>query len=139
MSDQSDKSKPENTMKVDEFNGFCRWIVNHGSERDMSEVITAIRLRRTILNSFAMAECKVGRNVSFPTKKYGIVEGTITKINQKTVLVEPHSPIVPDHFVYPEHLTHLLIVTEMEFKHQRNELAAVVTLNDDGTADINEV
>jgi len=54
---------------------------------ELNQVIEAIKLKRTHLARQASRSLMVGDTVSFDAKTRGVVTGTVTKVNRKTVQV----------------------------------------------------
>jgi len=54
---------------------------------ELNQVIEAIKLKRTHLARQASRSLMVGDTVSFDAKTRGVITGTVTKVNRKTVQV----------------------------------------------------
>ena len=57
-------------------------------EEDISQVVAAIKIARNRINAIKRLGFRKGQRVEFDSRRGVLVRGKITKINQKTILVE---------------------------------------------------
>ena len=70
---------------------MIRTVIDQVSRMDAEElnrVVEAVKMRRTYIAKTTARSLSIGDSVSFTSKRGTTVQGTVTKVNPKTVLVD---------------------------------------------------